>query len=126
MNLGLAPSEHILRRHIAEGAMQSHPLRTIVPDHSCSSEDNEMVSPDRLVTVEQIRTHLLRLAPELQDMAESLPRNNPDYERIVTTPVRLINFLCRRWQHLTDVDNICKGYIKFDSSEKIMGKLGLR
>jgi 2-polyprenyl-3-methyl-5-hydroxy-6-metoxy-1,4-benzoquinol methylase len=63
------------------------------------------------LTIEHLRAKLIRLAPELEEMARSLPRHNPDYEDVVATPLRLIGFLSRG--SAENIDNACRGYIKF-------------
>jgi 2-polyprenyl-3-methyl-5-hydroxy-6-metoxy-1,4-benzoquinol methylase len=58
-----------------------------------------------------LRDHLIRLAPELEDMAMSLPRQNPDYEDVISAPLQLINFLCG--DSPGSLEMACRGYIKF-------------
>jgi 2-polyprenyl-3-methyl-5-hydroxy-6-metoxy-1,4-benzoquinol methylase len=63
------------------------------------------------LTLESLRDQLLRLAPELEEMARSLPQNNPDYERIVAAPMRLLDFLCK--DSTEQLERVCRGYITF-------------
>jgi 2-polyprenyl-3-methyl-5-hydroxy-6-metoxy-1,4-benzoquinol methylase len=70
------------------------------------------VSPlDGSVTLEALRTRLLQLAPELENMAMTLPRQNANYEDVISTPLRLIGFLCD--DSPEKLDAACRGYISF-------------
>src|ERR1700733_3598667 len=62
-------------------------------------------------TIEEWRQQLLRLAPQFEEMALSLTRNNPEYTNIIETPLRLINFLSGGSPQA--VEDACRGYISF-------------
>jgi 2-polyprenyl-3-methyl-5-hydroxy-6-metoxy-1,4-benzoquinol methylase len=63
------------------------------------------------LTIEALRTRLIGLAPELENMAMTLPRQNVDYEDVTSTPLQLIGFLCKHSPE--NLDTACRGYISF-------------
>jgi 2-polyprenyl-3-methyl-5-hydroxy-6-metoxy-1,4-benzoquinol methylase len=63
------------------------------------------------LAIDVLRARLIRLAPELEEMATSLPKHNPDYEDVISTPLQLINFLCEGSPE--NLEMACRGYIKF-------------
>ena len=75
-----------------------------MPNHS-------VPPPDGSLTVEALRTRLIRLAPELEDMAMKLPRHNADYEDVISTPLRLIDFLCNGSPE--KLETACRGDVSF-------------
>jgi 2-polyprenyl-3-methyl-5-hydroxy-6-metoxy-1,4-benzoquinol methylase len=68
-------------------------------------------SDSRSLSLDVVRAQLIRLAPELEEMAMSLPRQNPDYEEVIATPLRLISFLCE--DSPENMERAAQGYIKF-------------
>jgi 2-polyprenyl-3-methyl-5-hydroxy-6-metoxy-1,4-benzoquinol methylase len=66
---------------------------------------------DRSLALDVLRAQLIRLAPELEAMAMSLPSQNPDYEDVISTPLQLIEFLCE--DSPENLEMACRGYIKF-------------
>ena len=69
-----------------------------------------MVPPGQSLAIDILRTLLIRLAPELEGMAISLPTHNPDYEDVVSAPLQLISFLCDGSENL---ERACQGFITF-------------
>jgi 2-polyprenyl-3-methyl-5-hydroxy-6-metoxy-1,4-benzoquinol methylase len=73
---------------------------------------NQSISPpDGSLTLDALRTELIRLAPELGKMAAALPRQNPGYEDVISTPLQLIGFLCNHSPE--KLEAACRGYISF-------------
>jgi 2-polyprenyl-3-methyl-5-hydroxy-6-metoxy-1,4-benzoquinol methylase len=64
-----------------------------------------------LLTLEALRARLIGLAPELENMAMTLPRQNADYEDVISAPLKLIGFLCE--DSPENLDTACRGYISF-------------
>jgi SAM-dependent methyltransferase len=62
-------------------------------------------------TIDDWRQQLIRLAPELEAMALSVARNNPEYASVVETPLRLINHLSGGSPDAAE--QACRGYISF-------------
>jgi 2-polyprenyl-3-methyl-5-hydroxy-6-metoxy-1,4-benzoquinol methylase len=62
-------------------------------------------------TIDDWRRQLIRLAPKLEDMALSVARNNPEYAKIIETPLRLINYLSGGAPEA--VEEACRGYVSF-------------
>ncbi len=75
-----------------------------MPIHSVSSRDGSL-------TLEALRTRLIRLAPELENMAMNLPRQNAHYADVISTPLQLIGFLCNHSPE--GLERACQGYISF-------------
>jgi hypothetical protein len=72
---------------------------------------NNMPTPHGSLTLKHLRAELIRLAPELENMAQSLARHNPDYEELVATPLQLIGFLSGGSPE--NIGKACRGYISF-------------
>jgi 2-polyprenyl-3-methyl-5-hydroxy-6-metoxy-1,4-benzoquinol methylase len=72
---------------------------------------NNMPTPPESLTLKHLRAELIRLAPELENMAQSLPQHNPDYEKLAMTPLRLISFLTGDCPD--NIEKACRGYISF-------------
>ncbi|HEX3876701.1 MAG TPA: class I SAM-dependent methyltransferase [Bryobacteraceae bacterium] len=63
------------------------------------------------LTLDRLRTLLLQLAPDLEGMALSLPRNYPDYASVIALPIQLIGFLSEGTEE--NLQRACRGYIQF-------------
>jgi SAM-dependent methyltransferase len=62
-------------------------------------------------SIEELHQQLIRLAPNLEEMAISIARNNPEYDKTIATPVRLISYLCG--DSPEHIEQACRAYISF-------------
>ncbi len=68
-----------------------------------------MVTLDK--ELDGLRHRLLRLAPELENMATGMVQNNPDYAEVIDTPLRLIYNLSEGSDET--LEEACRGYVSF-------------
>jgi 2-polyprenyl-3-methyl-5-hydroxy-6-metoxy-1,4-benzoquinol methylase len=71
------------------------------------NESSSLMSP----TIDEWRQQLTRLAPQLEGMAVSVPRNNSDYAKVIETPLRFVNYLSGGSPEA--IEEVCRGYISF-------------
>jgi 2-polyprenyl-3-methyl-5-hydroxy-6-metoxy-1,4-benzoquinol methylase len=70
---------------------------------------SQSLSP--MSSIDDWRRQLIRLAPKLEDMALSIAHNNPEYAKIIETPLRLLNYLSDGSPEA--IEEACRGYVSF-------------